>query len=595
MKRLFRLLSRCLALAAPYGRRKLALVLAVIFVNGLFQVVGVTSIFPFFALAAQPDRIRNSRFGSGLLAHLPLMDRSTLLIWAGISSIILLFLSNIVTLVGEVIRTRYGHGLGHSLRSRLMQALSVRPYGYFLEQNSAALMQKVVFDVTQFINGVFLPLLESLSRVVTLVFLLLTVFLVQPAIALGAAILFGGFYSGVFFLLRNRSHELGKGIREANRGTMISAQQFVSGIKPILVQGKERFFLEEFSQHSAAQARLYPWVPIFGNGPRYLIEPIAFGGLAAAVVWLAAHGRAFSDILPNLTVMALAGYRMLPSIQLLYFQFNQINAMRYTVDEIEVELAGIAGDSRDFSNSQNVPKSQPVVFDNVIQLENIGFKYHSAVQPVFERFSLTIPKNSSLGIIGTTGAGKSTLVDIILGLHPVEAGVIRVDERVLAAEDFVSWRSLIGYVPQEIYLLDASIAENIAFGVPREQINPAALRDAATAAQIIDFIENESPAQWETVLGERGVRLSGGQRQRIGLARALYSYPQLLILDEATSALDTATEGEVMRAINDLRGTVTMIIVAHRSSTVQDCDMICRLGPSEEARVVSSPETAASV
>jgi ATP-binding cassette subfamily C protein len=574
----FRLLSRCFALAAPYGRRKLVIVLAVIFANGLFQVIGVTSIFPFFALAAEPDRIRNSRFGSWLLSHLPAMDQNTLLIWAGVVSIALLFLSNAVTLAGEVIRTRYGHGLGHFLRTRLMEALSARPYGYFLERNSGALLQKVVFDVMQFINAVFLPLLESLSRVVTLGFLLLTVFFVQPVIALGAAVLLGGFYGIVFFLLRHRSHLLGEGLQEANRGTIITAQQFLGGIKPILVHGKQNFFTKEFARHSAAQARLFPWVPIYGNAPRYLIEPIAFGGLVAAVIWLAAHGRAFSDILPNLTVMALAGYRMLPSIQILYGQLSQINAMRYTVNEIETELAEIGATSRMTKIPEPHGESAPLSFEKAIRLENITFNYPSSNRVVLENFSLEIPKNSSIGIIGPTGSGKSTLVDIILGLHRPQSGVIRVDDRVLTPPDFASWRSMIGYVPQDIYLLDASVAANIAFGVPPEKLDHEALREAAKAAQILNFIESELANRWSTLVGERGVRLSGGQRQRIGLARALYHRPQVLVLDEATSALDTETEMEVLKAIESLQGTITMIVVAHRLSTIRACRKVCQLG-----------------
>jgi ABC-type multidrug transport system fused ATPase/permease subunit len=577
----FRLLSRCFALAAPYGRRKLMVVLAVIFANGLFQVIGVTSIFPFFALAAEPDRIRNSRFGSWLLSYLPPMDQNTLLIWAGIVSIALLFLSNAVTLAGEVIRTRYGHGLGHFLRTRLMEALSARPYGYFLERNSGALLQKVVGDVIQFINGVFLPLMESLSRIVTLGFLLLTVFLVQPVIALGAALLLGGFYGIVFLLLRHRSHLLGEGLQEANRGTIITAQQFLGGIKPILVHGKQKFFTDEFARHSADQARLYPWLPIYGNGPRYLIEPIAFGGLVAAVIWLAAHGRAFSDILPNLTVMALAGYRMLPSIQLLYSQLSQINAMRYTVGEIETELAEIDATSKRIISPEHAEQSVPLPFEKGIRLENVTFDYPGSNHAVLEHFSLEIPKNSSVGIIGPTGSGKSTLVDIILGLHRPQSGGIRVDDRVLRPEDFGSWRSMIGYVPQDIYLLDASVAANIAFGIPSDEVDQAALREAAAAAQILNFIESELPAKWNTVVGERGARLSGGQRQRIGLARALYHRPQVLVLDEATSALDTKTEAEVIEAIDALHGHLTLIIIAHRLSTIQGCDRVCRLGNKE--------------
>jgi ATP-binding cassette, subfamily B, bacterial PglK len=574
----FRLLSRCFALAAPYGRRKLMVVLAVIFANGLFQVIGVTSIFPFFALAAEPDRIRNSRFGSWLLSHLPAMDQNTLLIWAGIVSIALLFLSNAVTLAGEVIRTRYGHGLGHFLRTRLMEALAARPYGYFLERNSGALLQKVVGDVMQFINAVFLPLLESLSRVVTLAFLLLTVFLVQPVIALGAAVLLGGFYGIVFLLLRRRSHLLGEGLQEANLGAIITAQQFLSGIKPALVHGKQKFFIEEFARHSVAQARLHPWMPIYGNGPRYLIEPIAFGGLVAAVIWLAAHGRAFSDILPNLTVMALAGYRMLPSIQILYGQLSQINAMRYTVGEIEAELAEINATAERIKLPEQVGEPVPLSFEKAIRLENITFNYPGSNRAVLENFSLEVPKNSSIGIIGATGSGKSTLVDIILGLHRPQSGVIRVDDRVLRPEDFRSWRSMIGYVPQDIYLLDASVTANIAFGIPSDEVDQAALREAAEAAQILNFIETELPAQWNTIVGERGARLSGGQRQRIGLARALYHRPQVLVLDEATSALDTKMEAEVIKAINALHGHLTLIIIDHRLSTVERCDSVARLG-----------------
>ena len=581
----FRLLARCFALAAPYGRRKLVIVLAVIFANGLFQVIGVTSIFPFFALAAEPDRIRNSRFGSWLLSHLPAMDQNTLLIWAGIVSIALLFLSNAVTLAGEVIRTRYGHGLGHFLRTRLMEAMAARPYGYFLERNSGALLQKVVGDVMQFINAVFLPLMESLSRLVTLGFLLLTVFLVQPVIALGAAVLLGGFYGIAFLLLRHRSHLLGEGLQKANRGAIITAQQFLGGIKPVLVHGKQKFFIDEFARHSVAQARIHPWMPIYGNGPRYLVEPIAFGGLVAAVIWLAAHGRAFSDILPNLTVMALAGYRMLPSIQILYGQLSQINAMRYTVGEIEAELAEIGAASKRIKPPEQVEEVLPLSFEKAIRLENITFNYPGSSRAVLENFSLEIPKNSSVGIIGPTGSGKSTLVDIVLGLHRPQSGGIRVDDRVLRPEDFGSWRSIIGYVPQDIYLLDASVAANIAFGIPSDEVDQAALREAAEAAQILNLIEFELPAQWNTVVGERGVRLSGGQRQRIGLARAVYHRPQVLILDEATSALDTETEAEVLKAITFLQGKVTMIIVAHRLSTIQGCERTCRLESNEAAEM----------
>ena len=582
-KEFYRLLRRCFALAAPYGRRKLMLVLTVIFSNGLLQVVGVTSVFPFFALAADPARLRNSRLGTMLLNHLPPMSQNELLVWAGLASITMLFVANAASLAGEVIRTRYGHGLGHFLRSRLMKAMADRPYSYFLQKNSAGLMQKIVGDVMQFINGIFLPLMEALSRIVTLALLLLTVLLVQPVLALAAAVLLGGFYGSVFLLLRRRATRLGNGINRANHGTMIAVQQFLGGIKPILVQNKSDYFTGKFAGHSAAQARLYPWVPIFGNGPRYLVEPLAFGGLVAAVLLYAVNGRPLGDILPNLTVIALAAYRMLPSIQMLYSQFSQINAMYYTVGEIEAELSEMTAASAKSTVPTSNSRRVPLPFQREIRLENVTFAYPGASGPVLRHFTLAIPKNTSLGVIGPTGCGKTTLVDLLLGLHLPQSGKLSIDDRTLISADLPGWRAIIGYVPQDIFLLDGSIAENIAFGVPQGEVDRTALCQAAGAAQILKFIEEDLPAGWDTEVGERGVRLSGGQRQRIGLARALYHGPQVLILDEATSALDIATEAEVMRAIHALRGTLTMIVIAHRLSTTEGCDAICRLGVESDA------------
>jgi ATP-binding cassette, subfamily B, bacterial PglK len=286
--------------------------------------------------------------------------------------------------------------------------------------------------------------------------------------------------------------------------------------------------------------------------------------------------------------MALAGYRMLPSIQFLYGQLNQINAMRYTVSEIEAELTQINLARPSGTLSQQMGEGQhdrrpdlkigaPLVFEKAIYLENITFRYPGSRQPVLENLSMEIPKNHSIGVIGTTGSGKSTLVDIILGLHRPQSGGLRVDGRVLAPEDFPAWHGLIGYVPQDIYLLDASVAANIAFGVPPTEINRHRLRVAAEAAQILEFIEKDLAFKWDTVVGERGVRLSGGQRQRIGLARALYHQPQILILDEATSALDTVTEAGVMQAISALHGHLTMIIIAHRLTTIEHCNSVIRL------------------
>ena len=322
-----RLAQRCFAIARPYGLRRLGLVMLVILINGLMQVFGVTSIFPFFTLAADPEIARTSQIGSWILEKLPPMDNATLLIWAGISSIVVLILANATTLLSEVVRVRYAHGMGHFLRLRLLNSFADRPYQFFLERNSGSLIQKLAVEVNQFINNVFLALLEASSRVITLIFLVLTIFLFHPTIAVGSIILFGSFYLAVFLFFRSRASHISKGISIANKGSMIAAQQFFGGIKPARVSGKTEYFIEEFAKHSREQARLMPKIPIFGNSPRYLIEPLAYGGLVMIVIWITARGQSLTTLLPSLIVMAFAGYRLLPTVQLLYGQLNQIIAM----------------------------------------------------------------------------------------------------------------------------------------------------------------------------------------------------------------------------------------------------------------------------
>jgi len=572
------LLRRCYRLAAPFGRGKMFAVTVVIFANGLAQVAGVTSVFPFFALAADPDRVANSEYGRWILSYLPPMDHPTLLIWAGVVSITALLVANGISITSEVLRMRYAHALGHSLRTQLMEAFCNRPYGYFLERNTGHLLQKITGDVQQFVATVCLPLLEAASRLVTIFFLLGTVFFVQPGAAAAAGAIFGAFYVIVFFALRRRSYALGQALKTANRDMMSGAQQLLGGIKPILVHGKADYFQKRFGRSSSAQARLLPRVPLYGNTPRYLVEPVVFGSLVGIVLWSAAHGRDLNAILPRLSVLALAAYRMLPSIQTFYTQFTQVVSMGYTAREVEIELEQAQEVFRSSAAGSPRAPRQHIDFAKTITLESISFSYPNAPRPVLDSFTLEIPKNSSVGIVGTTGSGKSTLVDIILGLHSPQKGRLLVDGREITIADLPAWRKLIGYVPQEIFLLDGSIEENIAFGIPVEEIDREAMMEAAGAAQIREFIETELPQKWKTEVGERGVRLSGGQRQRIGLARALYHKPQVLVLDEATSALDHETESEVMRAIEQLHGKITLIAVAHRLSTLNGCAFICRIG-----------------
>jgi ABC-type multidrug transport system fused ATPase/permease subunit len=324
---------------------------------------------------------------------------------------------------------------------------------------------------------------------------------------------------------------------------------------------------------------MYARLPVFANSARYFVEPLAFGGLVVAVLLLAARGRDFSDILPNLGVMALAGYRLLPSLQLLYAQLTQVSSMRHAVDEVYDEFVAAETDK----SIPRVISTEPVTvasrfrWKNSITLCEVSYRYPGAPRPALDRLSIVIPKNTSLGVIGPTGSGKSTLVDLLLGLYYPTAGEILIDGQPLTPFLVPSWQVSIGYVPQEIFLIDDTIARNIAFGLAEEKIDHTRLREACAMAQILDFIEAELDDGFGTNVGERGIRLSGGQRQRIGLARALYHRPSLLILDEATSALDVGTEAKLLEALRGLSGTLTMVVAAHRLSAVANCEQLIDL------------------
>jgi len=573
------LIYRVLFLARPYGRAKLAAVFSLSLAQALFQVIGITSIFPFLAIAADPERIRRSHFGTRFLELFPPMENRQLLLIAGIVAIAGLLASNAINLLAEYARTRYAQNFAHWLRVRLLRRMASQPYTYFLQRNTADLLKKVMGDVTNYTTGVLLPLLDSVARALTAVLMLVTLFLVQPVIALSAAIVLGGFYVTIFRLLARKRREVDENLRVSVGGLFREAQQMLGGIKPVKVHRAEEHFLSRFAKHSALLARMSARVPIFGNSARYLVEPLAFGGLVVAVLLLAARGRDFSDILPNLGVMALAGSRLLPSMQLLYSQLTQVSSMRHAVGEVYDEFVAAETD-RQMSpgiGSDYLTPATPLCWTDAITLREVSFRYPRASRLALDGLSLTIAKNTSLGVIGPTGSGKSTLVDLLLGLYQPTAGEIVIDGRALTPTLVPSWQATIGYVPQDIFLIDDTIARNIAFGLPDEKIDPARLREACAMAQILDFTEAELRDGFETKVGERGIRLSGGQRQRIGLARALYHRPSLLILDEATSALDVATEARLLQALRSLAGKLTVVVAAHRLSAVANCDQLIDL------------------
>lgn len=583
------LIAKAYVLAEPYGRKKMVFIAILVVVQGFAAMVGVSSIFPFLALASDPDRIHQSPLGRRFMDFFPSMDHNELLVLTGVLAVGLLFVSNLINIIGDFLRVRYARSLGHWLRLRLLKHLIGQPYSFYLENNSAILAKKVFNDVNLFVQGVLLPMLDCLARIVTVLFLIGALFFAEPTIAAIATLVVGVFYGGFTVGLHRVRARMSDGAKTALRGIFASGQTIFNGIKPISVSGRVSYFVNRFATHSKKVARIQTWLPVLGNSPRYLLEPLIFGGLVGIVVVRAGQGRDFVSLLPNLGVMALAAYRLLPNLQWVYGQVHTISTQRHALEEIHDEMKNRSQQGGQMASV--IESKDKLSFEQTVEFEKVGFKYAAARTKTLHDVSFRIPKNATVGLVGETGSGKSTMIDLLLGLHSPSGGKILVDGVAVDSQEAIrAWQNRIGYVPQDIYLLDDSVEKNIAFGVAPEEVDSEQVRRVAEMAQIGGFIEKELPNGYETIVGERGIRLSGGQRQRIALARAFYHNPDVLVLDEATSALDNETEARFMKVVSSLHHQLTIVIIAHRLTTVANCDEVYRLAGGSLEKVASPSE-----
>ena len=569
------LLQQVYTLVRPYGRRRLVKVFLVSLTQALAQVVSVAAVFPFLSLAADPMQFEQSKAGQLIGMLLPGISQQQALMTTGIFLILALFMANGVSLYGEFYRAKFTWGYAHWLRMRMLSHMSSKPYGWFIQQNSSILIKKVTQDILQFVNGVLSPIIDALTRLLIMSLILGAIMVAEPQIALNLAAVLGITYVLIFTWLGKFRDYLSDTLKVHWRGVYQKSGQLLTGIKPVKVHGVEKNFLSQIEVHSKAQSQLQAWMPVIGSGPRYLIEPLIAATMIIMVLQLLISGQDPAQMVPSLGLITMAGYRLLPAIQIFYAQLTSIQSMRFGLEEVyeefrEVEVDRKKNSMSGLANKAKFVKSELIQFQSEISLKEVCFRYSDSKNNVLENISLTIPKNTSIAFIGETGCGKSTLIDLILGLHRPTSGQLLIDGKPLESENNIrAWQRLVGYVPQDIFLADDTIARNIAFGIPDEEIDNDRLHQVAGMAQIGQFIAEDLPDGYKTEVGERGVRLSGGQRQRIALARALYHRPEILLLDEATSALDKETEKRFMDTIYGLAGGITLIMVAHRIGTIE--------------------------
>lgn len=544
--------------------------LAMMIVMGILDMIGVAAILPFLAVVADPTQITENRFLAFLNQFTGFAEPKEFLVFLGASVFALLVLSLGFKTLTLYAMARFSQMRNHSISTRLLHRYLNQPYTWFLGRHSSELGKQVLSEVQNLINGTLMPAMRLLAHAISLLCLIALLVAVDPIVALVAAGLLTAAYAGIFLMVRRYLMRMGKVRLSANRARFQIAQEVMGGIKEVKILGMEEAYLARFKVPSREMAISSTGVQIVGELPRHLLEAVAFGGvISLVIVLLLREGSDLAAVLPVLGVFAFAGLRMFPSVQQIYHSLIQLRSSAPVLKAIHRDMHEVSPMHRPTREAAGRMR-----LDHDLSLDDVLYSYPSAERPSLKGLTLTIEARTTVGIVGGTGAGKTTAVDIILGLLEPQRGSIRVDGESIGPNNLRSWQNILGYVPQQIFLTDDTVAANIAFGIAPDLIDMAAVERAARVANLHEFVIKELPQAYQTFVGERGVRLSGGQRQRIGIARALYHDPDVLILDEATSALDNLTEKAVIDAVHNLAQEKTVIMIAHRLTTVRDCDTI---------------------
>ena len=538
--------------------------LGIVILTGFLEVAGIASVLPFLQLASDPQNALGNPWIQRAYGFFGFDSPQSMLVAVGLAVVVFLTLSNLLAAGASWLRQVIAWTIAHHISVSLARAYTTLPYAFFLNRDSADLIKSVIDDVNSLVNGVVIAGCQFLSQVIVASMILSLLAFAHPGAALAALGVFAGIYLIIYLTRKHYLTRLGRERVQANSDRYVTFSDLMNGMKTVKSDGAVEFFVNRFAQPSARFSETQPSIHLSTVAPRYIVETVAFGAIVILILSFSGDEATFAVVLPTLTMFALAGYRLMPALNFAYVSLAQVTSSYPAIHNIYRDLQAAPKDP--------VRAAPPIEFKQAIRTKHLQFAYPQSERAVLSDINVEIGIGQKVAFVGPSGSGKTTLIDVLTGMLAPDSGSITVDAQQLDASNMPSWQAMIGYVPQEVFLYNDTVARNVAFG--EQDVDLERVREVCRIAQIAQTIESEMPNDYQTLIGERGLRLSGGQRQRLGLARALYRQPKVLVLDEATSALDSDTEARVIAAIYDELPSMTTIMIAHRISTVRRCDKL---------------------
>ncbi|WP_405196550.1 ABC transporter ATP-binding protein [Virgibacillus necropolis] len=577
MNKLKGTVKKILSLFNKREKKKLLILFFMMIIAALFETVGIGLIIPFVGIVTNPSIIQEEAILSNIYDLFNFQSTTSFIIFSVALLLTTFVLKNLYLLLFNYAQFRVILNQQVKLSRDLFKEYLIKPYTFHLQRNTADLLRNVNGEVSKVFQGIVISGFQLFTEILVTICILVLLLVTAPVATIVASILLGGSVFLFFTILRKKISYLGEEQQKVS-GTMIKwVNQGLGASKEVKVSGKENFFIKAYTGQSQIKANNSRYMKMLEQVPRLFIETLLVSIVLITMLIVVFQGTSTTEVVSTMALFAMAAFRLMPSITRVV---ALITTIRYSQPALSIVYDDLFNNKEEYlttpydAKSALINKGEKTFLDS-IKLNLVTFRYPKQNAYSIKDVSLTIPIGQSVAFIGESGAGKTTLVDIILGLFQPESGSVLVDGKNLYDQKSL-WQQKIGYIPQSIYLSDDSIRGNIAFGVDSGQIEDDEVWKALDQAQLKEFVES-LPDQLETSVGERGVRLSGGQRQRIGIARALYHNPEILFMDEATSALDTNTEREIMKAIDSLKTEKTLIIIAHRLSTIENCDIVFKI------------------